>query len=161
MTESRIIKIINTAVKATLILWLLFKAVSLILTASSIGAVDLTCVNPSIEIMLQLMLFGKNTALDVALFIVFVIITAVCYPSAYLLISKRVLLRRIAFIGYAVLLIWDTVSLALLGLGDIWDLILFIVDIMLIGCLLYYGKTRILGVSDDPESTTEDALDEG
>lgn len=164
MTEPRIIRILSTAVKATLILWLLFKGISLLLTASSLGAIDLTCVNPSIESMLQLMLFGRNTGLDVALFIVFLVIIAACYPTSYLLLSGRVVFRRLAFIGYAVLLIFDaislTVSLALFGFFDTGYLIVLIVSVLLIICLLYYGKTRILGAADDPDTAPDDAPDE-
>ena len=149
---------LKTAVRVILPTWLVIKLIAALVTFFSMSAVDLTFVNPAVELGFQSLVFTRESSVGLALFIVFVVITAIGYPASYLVIPDNRTQNIVGFFAYAVILLTDIVSGVILGFSDGIFFLALIPCLPMVLCLLYYGKTVLL--SPKTEEEEEDGEEE-
>lgn len=139
---------IKTAVRVILPVWLILKIVAALITFLSLSAVDLTFMNPAVELGFQSLVFVKNTAAGLGIFIGFVIITVVGIPMSFLVIPDSRVQNIIGFFACAVVLLTDIVSAFILIFTDGLFILSLILDFAIFFCLLCYGKSVLLNRND-------------
>ena len=138
------LKYLKTAVRIILPLWMVIKIVCALVTFLSAGAVDLTFMNPAVELGFNALVFIKDTSLGLGVFIGFVVVIAVGVPMSFLVIPDSKVQNIIGFFAYAIVTLTDIVSVFILGFNDGMFILSLILHLLLFLCLLFYGKIRIL-----------------
>ena len=147
--------VFKTAVRVILPIWLILKIVAALITFLSLSAVDLTFMNPAVELGFQSLVFVKNTAAGLGIFIGFVIITVVGIPASFLVIPDSRVQNIIGFFAYAVVLLTDIVSAFILIFTDGLFILSLILGLVMVFCLLYYGKSFLHNRHEDEKIEEE------
>lgn len=156
------LKHLKTAVRIILPIWLIIKIVAALVTFLSAGEIDLTFMNPAVELGFNALVFIKDTSLGLGVFIGFVVVLTVGVSMSFLVIPDSKVQNTIGFFAYAIVTLTDIVSVFVLGFGDGLFIVSLILHLLIFLCLLYYGKYCILNRSeaDDEAITPEDDADE-
>ncbi len=132
---------LKTAVRIILPAWLVVKIVAALITFFSLGLVDLTVFNPSIELGFQTFIFYiKSTSLGLALFIGLLALTLFSTALGFFVARNDRVWNIIGSVAYAVMLLTDIVSAVILGCFDSVFFLLLIFDLPIALCLVLYVK---------------------
>lgn len=142
------LKYLKTAARIILPIWLVLKIIAALVTFLSAGEVDLTFMNPAVELGFNALVFIKDTSVGLGVFIGFVVVETVGVPLSFLVIPDSRVQNIIGFFAYAIVTLTDVVSVFILGFGDGLFIVSLILHLMVLLCLLYYGKQCILSSSE-------------
>lgn len=156
----------RSAVKAILTLWLIIKIVGGLVTFLTLAEIDLTFINPTIELAFQVFVFYiKNTTTGLVIFIIMIALTLFSTAIGFFVSSDSRIMNIIGFFAYALLILMDIVSAVVfliyngLSSDGIFILSLVLGALMLI-CLLFYGKRYLLKPKKDiPDEELRDGED--
>lgn len=148
---------LRTPVRIILPVWLIVKLIGALIAFFSQGAVDLTFLNPGIELGFQSLVFMKNTAAGLGVFVGIVTVSAVGFPLSFLVIPDNRTQNIAGFFAYAVVLLLDMVSAVILGFKDGIFIISLALSLLMTACLLLYGRLYLLKPHD--EAVVRDSKD--
>lgn len=150
-TEKAIPKL-KKAFKMILPLYLIIKIFAALLSILTLGGVDLTFINPALELSFYSLIFVKYTSEGLTIFIAMITMIAVGVPLSFFIISDRKILRYVGLIAYCVIVLMDVVSIFVMGFGDGRFILSLVIDLLMILCLLLYGKYCLLSFDTDSVS---------
>lgn len=150
---------LKITLKVILTLWLMLKITVALLSYFTHGAVDLTFLNPGVELGFQSLVFIKDTSLGLGIFIGFVVITALGVPLSFLVIPDSRMQNLIGFFAYALITLVDIVSVFILGFGDGLFILSLILSVLILAALLMFGKKFLIDSGKGAEVSVEDTAD--
>lgn len=126
---------VKTALKIVLPIWLIIKLIALILTLFT--EIDLTFLNSGVELGFQSLVYSKDAAAGLAIFICFVVVLSIGYPMSFLVLPDSRVQNIIGFFAFMLITLVDIVSAFVLGLGD---------GMMIISAILSLNRILVVGL---------------
>ena len=133
---------LKSAVRVILPLWLIVRIIAGLVTFCTLGAIDLTYFNPSVETAFQMFIFFiKNTTTGLAVFISVISLTVLGAALGFFVSSDSRKLRMIGFFAYALLFLLNIISALVLVFQDGIFILSLVMELLIGACLIYFSKT--------------------
>ena len=146
------IRVLKNAVRLILTSWLILKLIAALITFFSWGGVDLTFMNPAVELGFQSLVFIKSTTMGLIVFICFVVVTAVGLPMSFLIMPDGRAQNISGWIAYSILILTDIGSAFLIGVKDGVFVVSLVMSLLIAACLAVYLKWFLI----DPAKNDSD-----